>query len=192
MQFVPIPEYYVCDAFEQGINAALVLERVMSDSSVASNMMTHLKQFLRDFLSSHNASDNKPYIGDTVLSTAPSMPAHKWAKENFMKVFPTLHPQTGSGSTTQTIPQGQYLIALINAIQNNSRFSTSTATSNTSNYPSTTSAERTDESRGMSKSELNNTLQMCGKSTTGDSADLPLWMQDCAAKGTNHYGKYLL
>ena len=25
---------------------------------------------------------------------------------------------------------------------------------------------------------------MCGKSTTGDSADLPLWMQDCAEKGT--------
>ena len=26
---------------------------------------------------------------------------------------------------------------------------------------------------------------MCGKSTTGDSADLSLWMQDYAAKGTS-------
>ena len=35
IQFAPIPEYYVFDAFEQDINAALVLERVMSDISVA-------------------------------------------------------------------------------------------------------------------------------------------------------------
>ena len=27
---------------------------------------------------------------------------------------------------------------------------------------------------------------MCGKSTTGDSADLPLWVQDCAAKETSN------
>ena len=75
-----------------------------------------------------------------------------------MKMFPTLHPQTGSGSTTKTIPQGQDLIALINAIQSNSSLPTSTTTSNISDYTSTTSAERTDKSRGMSKSELNNTF----------------------------------
>ena len=80
-----------------------------------------------------------------------------------MKMFPTLHPQTGSGSTNQTIPQGQDLIALINAILNNSSLPTITATSNTSNYTSTTTAERTDESRGISKSEINNTLQMSRK-----------------------------
>ena len=120
------------------------------------------------------------------MSAAPSMLARKWAKEKFMKMFPTLHPQTGSGSTTQTIPQGQDLIALIIEIQNNSSLPTSTATSNTSNYTPTTSAERTYESRGMSKSDLKNTLQMCGKSATGDSADLPLWMQDCASKGTSN------
>ena len=37
----------------------------------------------------------------------------------------------------------------------------------------------------MSNSELNNRLQLCGKSTTDDSADLPFWMQDCAAKETS-------
>ena len=66
MQFAPIPAYSVYDAFEQDLNTALVLERVMRDSSVASNMMTHLKYFLRACLSSHNASDNKPHIGGTV------------------------------------------------------------------------------------------------------------------------------
>ena len=157
----------------------------MSDSSVLSNVMTHLKHFIRDCLSSHNVSDNKPYIGGTVLSAAPSMPERKWEKEKLMKMFSTLQPQTGSGITTQIIPQGQYLIALINAIRNNSSLPTSTSKSNTINYISTTSSEQTDESRGMSQSELNNTLQMCRKSTTGDSVDLPLWMQDCAAKGTS-------
>ena len=144
IQFAPIPAYCVYDAFDQDLNAAIILERVMSDSSVASNMMTHLKHFLCACLSSHNASDNKTYIGGTVLSAAPRMPARKWAKENFMKMFPTFHPQTDSGSTTQTIPQGQDLIALMNAIRNNSSLPTSTAKSNTSNYTSTTLVERTD------------------------------------------------
>ena len=104
MQCVPVPEYYVYDAFDQDLNVALFLEQVMSDSSVASNMINHLKHFLRACLLSHNASDNKPYIGGTVLSAAPIMPARKSANEKFMKILPTLHPQTGSGSTTQTIP----------------------------------------------------------------------------------------
>ena len=59
MQFAPIPENYVYDVFEQDLNAALVLKRVMNDISFASNMMTHLKHFLCACLLSHNASDNK-------------------------------------------------------------------------------------------------------------------------------------
>ena len=47
-----------------------------------------------------------------------------------------------------------------------------------------TPEQKVDDTKHMSKSEMATLLQMCGKSSTGTLADLPMWFQDCADKGT--------
>ena len=43
-----------------------------------------------------------------------------------------------------------------------------------------------------SKSELEMTLQMCGKASTDDMVDLPAWMQECATKVTSENYKSII
>ena len=57
--------------------------------------------------------------------------------------------------------------------------------------PSKTS-DKQDESKCMSKSELDMTLKMCGKAITGNIVDLPSWMQECATKGTSEHYKTII
>ena len=59
MQMDPITTYFVYDGFENDLDAALFLERIVSVSSTTSNMFTHLKYFLRACLTSQNVGDNK-------------------------------------------------------------------------------------------------------------------------------------
>ena len=116
MQISPIPPYFVYDGFEIYLDAALVLERVMSVNPSVNNMFNHLKLFLSMWLSAHNAGDCKPYLVGTELSAAPSMPARRWAKENFARCFPTLATPGGPVATGGATPQGPDLEALINTI----------------------------------------------------------------------------
>ena len=44
----------------------------------------------------------------------------------------------------------------------------------------------------MSKSELDTTLQMCGKASTVDTVDLPAWTQECTTKGTSKHYKSII
>ena len=90
MQLAPIPPYFVYDGFEQDLDTALVLERIIGVNSNQNDMFTHLSNFLWACLSSHNPGDRKLYIGGTALSAALSMPARQWAKTRFSKAFPTL------------------------------------------------------------------------------------------------------
>ena len=45
MHIAPIPPYFLCDGFEQDLDADLVLERVMSVNLTVNKMFTHLKFF---------------------------------------------------------------------------------------------------------------------------------------------------
>ena len=45
MHMAPITPYFVYDGFENDLNAALILERIMSGYSTTSNMFTHLQLF---------------------------------------------------------------------------------------------------------------------------------------------------
>ena len=83
MQMAPIPLYFVYDGFENYLDAALILERIMSVSSTTSNMFTHLQYLVHVLLTSHNVGDNKSYVGINELAAAPSMTAHRWAKYFF-------------------------------------------------------------------------------------------------------------
>ena len=75
MQMDLIPPYLAYDGFEKYLEAALVLERILNVSTTTSNIMTHLHNFLRACLTSHNAGDNKPYVGNNELAAAPSIAA---------------------------------------------------------------------------------------------------------------------
>ena len=140
----------------------------MSVSSTTSNMFTHLQYFLRACLMSHNAGYNNPYVGSNELTSAPSMAARQWAKEK-IRFFSDLAQETASASTGVTLPQGPYLLALITEVK-------TTTTTTPTNPLSSTADEKHDKSKGMSRSELNTTLQMCGKSSTGDMMDITAWM----------------
>ena len=89
MQIAPIPPYFVYDGFEQDLDAALVLERLISVNPSVNNMLTHLKLFLNSCLSEHNAGDCKPYFVGTALLAAPNIPERRWDKEKFARCFPT-------------------------------------------------------------------------------------------------------
>ena len=85
-----------------------------------------------------------------------------------------------SASTGGTLSQGPDILALITAIK-------ATTTTIPTNPLSSTADEEQDESKGVSRSELNTTIQMCGKASTGDMMDLPARMQECATKGTSKH-----
>ena len=75
MQMSRIPPYFVYYGFENDHYAALILERIMSVTSITSNIFTHLHCFLRDCLTSHNTGDNKSYVESNELTAFPSMKA---------------------------------------------------------------------------------------------------------------------
>ena len=149
----PIPPYLVYYGFEKDLDAALVLERILNASTTTSNMLTHLHNFLRACLTSHNTGDNKPYVGNNELAAAPSMAARRWAKEKFSKCFPSLTQQTASALNVGNLPQGADLMALITAIKG-------TNTNRPINTSPSTTSDKQDKSKWMSKSELDTTLQI--------------------------------
>ena len=117
---------------------------------------------------SHNAGHNNPYVGSNELTSAPSMAARQWAKEK-IRFFSDLAQETASASTGVTLPQGPYLLALITEIK-------TTTTTTPTNPLSSTADEVQGKFKEISRSELNTTLQMCGKASTGDIMDIPEWM----------------
>ena len=50
MQMDPIPPYFLYDGFENDLDAALILECIMSVSSTTSNMFTHLQKTFAGFI----------------------------------------------------------------------------------------------------------------------------------------------
>ena len=87
MYMALIPPYFVYYGFENDLDAALILERMMSVFSKTSNMFTYLQYFLRTCLTSQNVGDTKSYVGRNELTAAPSMAAWQWVKDEFPNVF---------------------------------------------------------------------------------------------------------
>ena len=59
MQVAPIPPYFVYNGFDNDLDAACVLERVMSVNPTETDDMKHIKNNLRACLTAHNAGDKK-------------------------------------------------------------------------------------------------------------------------------------
>ena len=84
-----IPPYFIYDGFEGDLDAALVYECLIRHNDVADDVFAHLKIFLRACLSSHNSTDEKPYVDATVFDATP-MGQHKWSKQKKSYLFPVL------------------------------------------------------------------------------------------------------
>ena len=165
MQVAPIPLYFVYDGFDADLDGVCVLERVIAVNPTETDAMTHLKQFLRACLTSHNAQDKKPYSGGTEISAAPSTLARMWAKEAFARIFPTLTAQPSSSGLGVPAPS-QDLAALVATI-------TAANQPAAASGPGTSPEQTVDDTKHMSKREMATLLQMCRKSSTGALADLP-------------------
>ena len=57
IQVAPIPPYFVYDGFDNNLDAACVLERVMAVNPTETEGKKHIKKFLRVCLTVHNAGD---------------------------------------------------------------------------------------------------------------------------------------
>ena len=115
------------------------------------------------------------------------MPVRRWDKETFARCFPTLTTPGGTVATGGATPQGTELVALINAISlANTALANNTSANNTSatTLASTNPQDKQDKSKQMSRGDLLTLLQMCGKASTGELADLPAWLRECSSKGT--------
>ena len=184
MTLAPLPPYLVYDGFDRDLNAAEVLERVLSNTEASGDMFDHLQDFLRACLTAHGVGDNKPYLPSATLTCAPPRAARHWAKNKFTKCFPTLAAApTPVVPVAQGLPTGQALLDLISAI----RGASATA-------PTTAAAPPTQdkEDKFMSKSELAMTCRMCGQPDTGSLADLPAYFSECAAANTSDNYKMLV
>ena len=182
LQLAPIPTYLVYDGLNQDLNAALILERLMTVETDGIDMYMHLRHMLLACLSSHNQNQPKPYIAQQFLLAPPSIPARRWASEKFKTIFPTLNP-----NPVQAANPGQNngdLAAILAQLLPLQQQALQIQLDRT-NRGGHNEEKKDDESitLGMSNQELASTLIMCGKNPHDHHTLLPQWFQDCAEKG---------
>ena len=82
------------------------------------------------------------------------------------------------------------MVALTNAILTENTASENNTSAITGAINKT--QDKQDESKQMSQIELLTILQMCGKTITGELADLPAWLQELSFKGTTDPYKLMM
>jgi hypothetical protein len=129
------------------------------------------------FLASHNQGDPSPRLTQEMLLAPALAAACNWSIFTFANTFPTLQVPPAAqpgGNNNANIDVDVPLAQLLpQALNNNCR---------------ETQEEKKDEEltiplMGMSKRELESTLQICGLSPTAGPTLLPVWFQQCAEKG---------
>ena len=170
-QIAPIPAYLVYDGFHHDLNAANVLERVISrNNNEASPMMTHLSSFLCACISGQRIVDNQPYLTFEHFVTPTCKTAREWATTKFTKMFPPLMSQTPvqlqGGETNQNM--AQLLQQLLAAHSRASDTSTATVAEE----------KKSDAADfGLSSMEKGKLLIMCGFDKADATQFLPDWIK---------------
>ena len=177
MQLAPIPAFLVYDGFHRNLDASEVYERVLNmENTNDIACFSHLKNFLLSCMNAHNAGDNKPWISQEHLMQPISASARRWIKKKFETIFPTLVPRVAA-TPNGLSPEVAALLAQ--------------ALANRTPLPppiqATQEEKKSDENVGMSGSELEELLQMCGKPSDSDSSVLPDWVHECSKKGSESY-----
>jgi hypothetical protein len=188
----PIPAFLVLDGFMSDVNAAELLKQIASFDNTDREMYTHLKNFLRACLTSHNQGDNCPCLDPNHLFTPVPAQAQVWAQEKFPKCSPGLAPpppappaQPDAGSAGIQNDQIANILAQFFNMQQQQQ------------NQQVQVKEKKDEENlaamlGMAEEELNTTLAMCGLPQGTNLALLPTWIQQCAVKGTSDAYKKII
>ena len=177
LKIAPIPAYMVYDGFHRDLNAADVLERVLSmEGHDTAAVLLHLKKFLRAVLSGQNANDAKPYISHEEMMAPISGAARRWANNKFSTRFPALATQMVEAGVNQQLP---HQLALILA-----QMQSQQARVPTPGTPETAGEEKKEEdpNYGLSRTEIVRLLQMCGYQSTDSPERLPEWIKKFSEK----------
>ena len=183
MQIAPIPSFLILDGLSMDLDAAEVLERVLSMDDTTGEMYMHLKSFLRCCLTGHNMGDESCRLPQEILNAPHLAQARLWANSKFKNSYPTLNntPPAGAAAPDYAAILAPFLQAQMEAQQNLARANR------------VVPEEKKDDEGGnnptltMSVQEFNTTLQMCGLPPRSPPETLPEWIRDYAAKGQDSF-----
>eukprot|EP00957_Ditylum_brightwellii_P009765 736242-Ditylum_brightwellii.AAC.1 len=167
MQIAPIPAFFVYDKLEKDLDATTILARIEDLERTNKAYMVHCHAFLHMAMVKcrKNDADLAPPV--EVFMTMPGTEARPWAAARICKFL-------GVGDTTppkSQLPNPQVAHA-----------------PPTTNPQKSTQEAPLEDTYGMSATELQNTLIICGLQE-GDHDALPVWFKQVAKKGTNNEAK---
>ena len=177
MQCAPIPAFLVYDGFNQDIQAEVLYERVLSVDNQELAMIIHCKNFLRACMVQRNIPDPKPHVTATTFMTTVNIAARQWAISKFKAMLPGIATNTQAPPETGAT-QSLTTAALETILRNLNPAIAATATDDTS------TSTKPEEKFGMSDTELQTTLSMCGLNK-GEESLLPTWFEKLNEKGQN-------
>jgi hypothetical protein len=180
MQIAPIPAFLVLDGIHQDLDAAEVLERVLSLDNHAEETFAHLKRFLLACLTGHNMGDASPRISQAILFDPPAADARRWATAKFKESYPTLvvEPPSAVPTTNAGLTGHPDMAALLTQLL------AERAQGQSMGEEKKDDEENTSKNPlGMSNLELAATIKMCGLPPNADTDLLPAWFRQCSEKG---------
>ena len=183
MGLAPIPAFLVLDGITNDLDAAVVLERVLSLDDTTGEMYTHLKDYLRCVLTGHNVNDLTCRLDQDILNAPLSVEARRWANTKVLSSYPTLNPPPPSTAT----PDFAALLAPLLQAQMAAQAAFARGNAAHTEEKKDEEVGGTNPTLNMSPQEYNTTLAMCGLPPGSPPESLPEWLKDCAVKGQDSY-----
>jgi hypothetical protein len=182
MGIAPIPAFLVLDGITTDLDAAILLERVLSLDDTDGEMYTHLKEYLRCVLTGHNVGDIHCRVNQATLNAPIIGDARRWANEKFKNSFPTIVPTV----TQAAAPDYAAILAPLLQAQMEAQAAFARG------HPNRDEEKKDNEGEApptlnMSPQEFNTTLLMCGLPLGSPPETLPEWLKDCSVKGQDAY-----
>ena len=102
LRIAPIPAFVVFDGFHHDLDAADVLERILTLDVDGVDMYKHAIEFLLTVLSGQYSAEDKPYLAVEEIFQPCPPEARNWAIRQFRSHFPTL--QAAAPAASQITP----------------------------------------------------------------------------------------
>jgi hypothetical protein len=157
MGIAPIPAFLVLDGVTTDLDAAIVLERVLTMDNTEGEMYTHLKNFLRCVLTGHNLGDPHCRVNQATLNAPIVADARRWANDKFKHSFPSIAPT----ATPTVAPDYAAILAPLLQAQMEAQAAFARGHSARDEEKKDTENE-SPPTLNMSPQEFNTTLLMCG------------------------------
>ena len=167
LRIAPIPPYFVYDAFEKPLDAAMIYERLLACAH-ESNMIAHAKPFLRAALVGPlRTTDAKPCVALVEWTPAAPPVAKRWRQERIKALFPSIfattkHCMPPTHPPSATTPPNDFFAAFLREFT-----SVITLTNNMTRTLGDTITGSTFEKNLLKK--------MCGQLEDADDSVLPAW-----------------